>query len=72
MGVLTDGKRWLLRWPGAGEVRLTRRYAFTLDSADSGTPSTSGCGIPPWSQWKASLLIGIELRDPLKVQSDPV
>ena len=24
MGVLTDGKRWLLRWPGAGEVRLIR------------------------------------------------
>ena len=27
MGVLTDGKHWLLRWPGAGEeVRLTRPY----------------------------------------------
>ena len=34
MGVLTDGKRWLLRWPGAGEVRLTRPYAFTLDEPD--------------------------------------
>ena len=34
MGVLTDGRRWLLRWPGAGEVKLTRPYAFTLDSAD--------------------------------------
>ena len=22
MGVLTDGKRWLLRWPGAGDVQL--------------------------------------------------
>ena len=31
MGVLTDGKRWLLRWPGAGQVRLTHPYAFTLD-----------------------------------------
>ena len=31
MGVLTDGKRWLLRWPGAGEVRLARPYAFTLE-----------------------------------------
>ena len=38
MGVLTDGKRWLLRWPGAGEVRLTRPYAFTLDSADRWYP----------------------------------
>ena len=32
--VLTDGKRWLLRWPGAGEVRWTRPYAFTLEVAD--------------------------------------
>ena len=34
MGILTDGKRWLLRWPGAGEVRLTRPYAFTLEEPD--------------------------------------
>ena len=34
MGVLTDGKRWLLRWPGAGQVRLTRPYAFTMDDSD--------------------------------------
>ena len=38
LGVLTDGKRWLLRWPGAGEVRLTRPYAFTLDSVDRWYP----------------------------------
>ena len=31
MGILTDGKRWLLRWPGAGEVWLARPYAFTLE-----------------------------------------
>ncbi len=30
-GVLTDGKHWLLRWPGAGPVRNVRPYAFTLD-----------------------------------------
>ncbi len=30
MGVLTDGRRWLLRWPGAGEPSLTRPYFFTL------------------------------------------
>ena len=35
MGVLTDGKHWLLRWPGAGTVRLTRPYAFTLEEADN-------------------------------------
>ena len=34
MGVLTDGKRWLLRWPGAGGVRLTKPYAFTLEDPD--------------------------------------
>ncbi|MYB50449.1 MAG: SAM-dependent DNA methyltransferase [Dehalococcoidia bacterium] len=34
MGVLTDGKHWLLRWPGAGEVRLTRPYSFTLEDPD--------------------------------------
>ena len=34
MGVLTDGKRWLLRWPGAGELRLVRPYAFTLEKPD--------------------------------------
>ena len=38
MGILTDGKRWLLRWPGAGEVRLTRPYAFTLDGPDGWFP----------------------------------
>ena len=35
MGVLTDGKQWLLRWPGAGEVKTTPPYAFTLESAES-------------------------------------
>ena len=38
MGVLTDGKRWLLRWPGAGEVRLTRPYFFTLEDSDGWFP----------------------------------
>ena len=38
MGILTDGKRWLLRWPGAGEVRLTRPYAFTLEDPDGWFP----------------------------------
>ena len=34
MGILTDGRHWLLRWPGAGPVRLTRPYSFTLKDAD--------------------------------------
>ena len=38
MGVLTDGKHWLLRWPGAGEVKTTYPYAFTLESPDGWLP----------------------------------
>ena len=34
MGILTDGKRWLLRWPNAGPVRTSIPYAFTLEDAD--------------------------------------
>ena len=34
MGVLTDGKHWLLRWPGAGPVTTPYPYSFTLESAD--------------------------------------
>ena len=34
MGVLTDGRHWLLRWPNAGPVRAAPPYAFTLDDPD--------------------------------------
>ena len=34
MGILTDGKRWLLRWPNAGPVKTVVPYAFTLEDAD--------------------------------------
>ena len=34
MGILTDGKYWLLRWPNAGPVRATPPYAFTLEGPD--------------------------------------
>ena len=34
IGVLTDGKHWLLRWPNVGEVKTTPPHAFTLDSAE--------------------------------------
>ena len=36
LGILTDGKHWLLRWPGAGAVRTARPYAFILESPESG------------------------------------
>ena len=34
MGILTDGRRWLLRWPNAGPVKTALPYAFTLEDAD--------------------------------------
>ena len=34
MGVLTDGKHWFLRWPGAGPARTDPPHAFVLESAD--------------------------------------
>ena len=34
MGILTDGKHWLLRWPGAATPRLTLPYFFSLESPD--------------------------------------
>ena len=34
MGILTDGKHWLLRWPNAGPVRTVYPYAFTLEDRD--------------------------------------
>ena len=37
-GILTDGKHWLLRWPGAGAVKTVRPYAFTLQDAQGWLP----------------------------------
>lgn len=34
MGILTDGKHWILRWPGAGEIKTTRPCAITLEKPD--------------------------------------
>ena len=34
MGILTDGKHWLLRWPNAGPARTVYPYAFTLEDRD--------------------------------------
>ena len=34
MGILTDGKHWLLRWPQAGPVRTVPPYLFTLESGE--------------------------------------
>ena len=38
MGILTDGRYWLLRWPGPGEARTVYPYAFTLESGDRWLP----------------------------------
>ena len=37
IGILTDGKHWVLRWPGMGEVKTTAPYALTLESEDKWT-----------------------------------
>ena len=34
MGILTDGRRWLLRWPGAGPPSSKPPYAFTFEDPD--------------------------------------
>ena len=36
MGVLTDGKYWLLRWPGAGAPKTERPHGFVLESGEKG------------------------------------
>ena len=36
MGILTDGKYWLLRWPDAGAVKTAAPNGFTLDGKDGG------------------------------------
>lgn len=35
-GILTDGKYWILRWPGMGAVRTQPPNAFTLSDANHG------------------------------------
>ena len=38
MGILTDGRHWLLRWSGAREARTVYPYAFTLESENRWLP----------------------------------
>ena len=38
MGVLTDGKHWLLRWPNAGQVKTAPPYGFALEDPDRWIP----------------------------------
>ena len=38
MGILTDGKHWLLRWRNAGEPRTTPPYAIVLEDAQRWVP----------------------------------
>ena len=35
-GILTDGRYWILRWPGMGPVRTHAPHAFTLTDAQHG------------------------------------
>ena len=34
MGILTDGRQWLLRWPNAGAIKVVQPYGFTLEDPD--------------------------------------
>ena len=36
MGILTDGKHWLLRWPNAGDPQYKTPYTFTLRNPGQG------------------------------------
>ncbi len=47
MGVLTDGKHWLLRWNNAGPANTAYPYAFTLES------SSQWLGLYEWLRDKA-------------------
>ena len=42
MGILTDARRWLLRWPNAGPVKTALPCAFTLEDADRWITLSSG------------------------------
>lgn len=38
MGILTDGKHWLLRWAGAGAINNSYPYSFKLESSQHWMP----------------------------------
>ena len=47
MGILTDGKYWLLRWPNAGQPKTVPPYAFTLEDPDRWFILASGFATTP-------------------------
>ena len=47
MGILTDGKYWLLRWPKAGQPKTVPPYAFTLEDPDRWFILASGFATTP-------------------------
>ena len=62
MGILTDGKHWLLRWPNAGPVRMSPPYAFTLEPRTPTVPparsaSAASMQSPPASAEATSVSI---------------
>ncbi len=59
MGVLTDGKHWLLRWPNAGRVQTVSPYGFTLDDP--------GRGYLLFEWLRDHALMAIEVRNPDRV-----
>ena len=47
MGLLTDGKHWLLRWPNAGPVRPSNPTPLPWKTPRNGTSFMNGCVTKP-------------------------
>ena len=63
MGVLTDGKHWLLRWAAAGDIRTVYPYAFVLENADR------WFSLYEWLRDKALVAFEGELPTPEKIRN---
>ena len=51
MGILTDGKHWVLRWPNAGPVRPIPPFMPSRwKTRSAGSPYTSGSATTPFPQ----------------------
>ena len=52
-GILTDGRYWLLRWPGAGPIRTARPTGSRWNRRGNGISCTSGCATGRCCRWTA-------------------
>ena len=76
MGILTDGKYWLLRWPGAGPVTTAPPYAFTLEHPDRWIAlyelrnAGSDHHRPGAGKWNAARLLASRMEEAVHVEGD--